>query len=390
MSIQEEKPYVDFYTKHGISPVSQNISDFESHLERRTSLFKDLGVPPRYFNQAKIMEVGPGSGFNSIHVAQFDPEKYTLVEPNNTGRKKINELFATHAAGFDKYEIVETFIQDLDADNDYDIVFGEGFLGMLPDAAEVVKKMGSFVVDGGILSITCSDSVSYFADVLKRVIGRALINPESSLDEQLHCVRPYYEKIVNIVGMSRPIDDWIIDNVLQPMNKNYTFAIDDAVRAVQDDFVFYNSSSPRFNDEWRWYKQQCNQGDRYNNDAVAQYKMNIHNLLDYRFNYPPIEKEDNANLLMLTEKIFQTLSKYELSQDSERLQEIIEIVFEIIKFCEEKDFSIITVQALKDFNTGLDAIIQNSVDVDFKSFANFSGRGQQFVSFLKKSSPFIR
>jgi hypothetical protein len=36
--------FVDFYTKYNISPVSQDINDFEIHFQRINSLFASLGI----------------------------------------------------------------------------------------------------------------------------------------------------------------------------------------------------------------------------------------------------------------------------------------------------------------------------------------------------------
>jgi hypothetical protein len=34
------KPYVDFYSKNNISPIHQDISDIEKHLQRRELLYR--------------------------------------------------------------------------------------------------------------------------------------------------------------------------------------------------------------------------------------------------------------------------------------------------------------------------------------------------------------
>lgn len=53
---------LDFYREHGISPVHQDISDFNYHCMRREKLYRKLGVPTLLFDKAEVLEVGPGGG----------------------------------------------------------------------------------------------------------------------------------------------------------------------------------------------------------------------------------------------------------------------------------------------------------------------------------------
>ena len=74
----EPKSHLGFYLEHGISPVSQDISNLSTHLERRSSLYRYLGLPSGYFAGKKVLEVGPASGHNSLYVASRNPDKFDL------------------------------------------------------------------------------------------------------------------------------------------------------------------------------------------------------------------------------------------------------------------------------------------------------------------------
>ena len=54
--------FVDFYGKHNISPVHQDIGDFDLHLLRRAKLYRQLGMPIILYKNAYILEIGPGGG----------------------------------------------------------------------------------------------------------------------------------------------------------------------------------------------------------------------------------------------------------------------------------------------------------------------------------------
>lgn len=86
--------HLQFYLANKISPVRQDISDLQSHLDRRQSLYQRLGVPRQFITGKNVLEVGPGSGHNSLYVASCLPSELNLVEPNPVGREGIAELYS--------------------------------------------------------------------------------------------------------------------------------------------------------------------------------------------------------------------------------------------------------------------------------------------------------
>ena len=56
---------IEFYRRHRISPVRQDMSDFQAHFQRRESLYLHLGLLPAFFRGRTVLEVGPGSGTNA-------------------------------------------------------------------------------------------------------------------------------------------------------------------------------------------------------------------------------------------------------------------------------------------------------------------------------------
>ncbi|SVE28106.1 uncharacterized protein METZ01_LOCUS480960, partial [marine metagenome] len=74
--------HLDYYLEKNISPVEQDISDFGRHLDRREALYRSLGIYSNAIKGKRVLEVGPGSGQNSLHLAHSMPEELVLVEPN--------------------------------------------------------------------------------------------------------------------------------------------------------------------------------------------------------------------------------------------------------------------------------------------------------------------
>jgi hypothetical protein len=60
--------FVDFYNKHDISPVSQDISDLEKHFQKRDSLLLSLGIPALLIKGSSVIEFRAGSGQNSTYI----------------------------------------------------------------------------------------------------------------------------------------------------------------------------------------------------------------------------------------------------------------------------------------------------------------------------------
>ena len=61
-----QNDFLSYYGEHRISPVRQNIGDLSLHYTRRRKLYRQLGMPCRIFEDANVLEVGPGGGYNSL------------------------------------------------------------------------------------------------------------------------------------------------------------------------------------------------------------------------------------------------------------------------------------------------------------------------------------
>jgi hypothetical protein len=89
--------HLDYYLANEISPVKQDIDDLNKHLERRGSLYTNLGLPQLLIRGKKILEVGPGSGHNCLYVASCEPRQYDLLEPNKSAWGDIENLFSENS-----------------------------------------------------------------------------------------------------------------------------------------------------------------------------------------------------------------------------------------------------------------------------------------------------
>jgi len=178
-------PLVDFYTKHNISPVKQDISNLEAHYRRRNTLFKELGILPSFLKGKNIVEVGPGSGYNSIVLASALPGRYTLVEPNPKAREDIDTLFKEFNLDLEEsIEVVPLLIEDFKNDIAYDLLVCEGMVSSLPNRYSIIDKMDTLLSSGGIMLLSCADAVSTFFENIRAYFAYELTKDIDDFEQE--------------------------------------------------------------------------------------------------------------------------------------------------------------------------------------------------------------
>ena len=375
---------VEFYRRNGISPVRQDISDLEAHFTRRAGLYRQLGMLPSFLRGRSILEIGPGSGFNSIYTATLEPSRYVLLEGNPAGVADIERLFAGFPVLRARIEIASSLVEDYDSAERYDFVLCEGMLALagIADPASLLRAVAKFVAPGGMLVITCIDAISDFAETLRRLCGQMLIDPSESLAEQASAlILVFGPHLASLPGMSRRHDDWVIDNLLNPASIGPYLSIPDAIAAIRDEFEFYGAS-PHYCTDWRWYKSLTPGATGYNERGTEQYWANAHNLLDCTRLFPSRDPLANQQLYAQCEATRNLIREYESSRDTDVVTEIRARLGEVE-------------QSLRAFNPQIADAVQEvsalvaSVPPDAKAvaasrqFGPWFGRGQQYLSFSR-------
>lgn len=278
---------LDFYQQHGISPVSQDVTDLQAHFARRAGLYRSLGLSPLTVRSASVLEIGPGSGDNALYTQTLNPRRYVALEPNPTGATAMR-------AKCPNIEVMETTVEDYHPWETFDLVLCEGLLGLCgTDPLGLLEHVAKQVASGGVLVITCIDAISDHAEVLRRAMAQQLIDRSAPLVEQVAVLRPIFAPhLATLKGMTRSVDDWILDNLLNPASIGPTFSIPEACEALDGRFDVLGCS-PRFLMDWRWYKDS-KAGNQW---AIDSYWQQAHNLLDCRYVDPPRTEAENRDLM---------------------------------------------------------------------------------------------
>jgi 2-polyprenyl-3-methyl-5-hydroxy-6-metoxy-1,4-benzoquinol methylase len=378
-----EKAFLDFYEKHQIIPVRQDKSDMVRHFNRRGNLYKQIGIPPVLLKDKSIIEFGPGSGDNAIFTASLKPACYVLVDGNSTSVSELGKLLDQGLFGEVIPEICNSNILDYKDDRQFEIVFCEGVIPNQGNPSAFLKHIAPYTAPGGVMCITTMSPFSCLAEVCRRVI-------RPFFSKEINCAveegtKFFREDLLSLTGMSRLHDDWVLDNILHPWGEKLFFSIPDAIETISDDFDFYGSS-PSFLMDWRWYKSVNGAEFGTNEMAKKSYACNSLFLLDYRINPAEITLPKLGSWSSLEENCkaaYEIHRKIWLNGDIDAIYtEFLPVLAGISNQLGE--LLPMTARSLQDFITGMHEMKSKGLQADFKSFRTWFGRGQQYVSFIRK------
>ena len=286
--------HLDFYIKHGISPVRYDMSSLAAHFERRESLYRSLGLPRLAFRNSDVLEVAAGSGHNSLYLASLMPRTLTLVEPNPAGLADITATYSGRHFPHTLPHIVQSKLEDFEPTRLFDIVLCENWLGSSLHERSLLRKLGTFVAPGGVLVVTTISPVGFIPNLIRRALGAKLVDPRRSFDENTKSlVAAFGSHLDSIEGMTRTKEDWVQDNLLNPVYFDLCLSIPQAVDELGQEFEIAGSS-PSIAQDWRWFKSLHGESRNLNGHFLNEYWEETHNFFDYRRNTP--RRDVSANL----------------------------------------------------------------------------------------------
>lgn len=383
--------FIEFYREHNISPVHQDISDLERHFQRRQHLYRHLGLLPSIFEGKEVLEVGPGSGYNSIYTASLKPMSYHLVEGNQAGVKDIGSLFGHFPEYSKNITVFPILIEEftIKYDHKYDIVICEGMLPGLPQPKRTLQLLSRLVKPGGVLIITCVDPCSQFFESLRHLVGQLLIRDCDTIENMLAVLLPVFSPHLDTLkDMSRSREDWIVDNIINPAAVSPTLSIAEAIESIGDKFELY-STSPRIFTDWRWYKSIYSKSSDFNEIAVEQYWTTLHNFLDHKRMFERRSEDSNHELYRLCDLIRKEIRKFIENYDMSFLNEIKVLLEEVSLHIET--FSVELKEAVEEVIEIINEypLVPERI-ADSNYFRHVFGRGQQYISFTKKQDDIFR
>ena len=382
-AVMAKNEFVEFYDKYKISPVSQDISDIQLHIKRRKRLYQLIGINPESFANARILEVGAGSGYNTL-VFLLVGAKVDIVEPNPTGRETMKELFCKYNINPSQYRIYDCVIEQFVSENEYDFVIAEGFLPIFnrEQRETIISQLFKHTRIGGYCVVTTSCEISYFFEYLRVILGLILTQGISDFNSKTDkLIEAFSTHLKALKFASRPIKDWVRDSILNPTNDNFSFSMSDSVKEVKNILkgaFEVVGTSPALVANLSWYKDM---EYSYGDQIVRDFPSKHHLLLCTAFKDSSRDSNKNNILLDRMMALRTMIGQYRRGGDN-CLVEILNLLQLIVD--ENEDLGEFFTENVKE----VIALLKNykeitSEKISNAKFANAWGRGMQYMCFKK-------
>jgi SAM-dependent methyltransferase len=377
--------HLEYYLENEISPVRQDVENLNQHLDRREALYTSIGLPKLMIEGKTVLEVGPGSGHNSLYVASCSPKLYDLLEPNKTAWKDIEKLYAENAKKIKLIQpnIIKDKLEDFDVYEKYDIVICEAWLGVNNNERKLMQKLSQFVKPKGVLVVTLGSPVGHLPNMIRRILSWNIIDLQNSLEEKTNeLLQAYTSHLETLKDMSKIYEDWCMDILIGPGFYTLSPTPEMFIEDVGDNFSIYGSY-PKITTDWRWYKSLYGANKKINEVFLEAYYRNIHNFFDFNLVFEPIDKELN---LVIENSAFNLIN---LAGQRENNGKII-IDDEVVNLIKDVFDKLIEIHPSwnKPFGDVMSLIVNknfNAVDLSkMKNFKQIFGREMMYVSAIKE------
>lgn len=375
--------FVEYYGKHEISPVKQDIAEIEIHYKRRKKLYMQCGIPTLAFPNAEMLEVGPAGGYNTLAFLHWGCKHIDLVEPNLWGRKDMEKLFAMQHISQKRYEVFPVEIENYQANKKYDIIVAEGFLQNLYNQEDVINKLKNLTSDNGIVVVTCCDHVCFYVELMKRLVGWTLTSGIDEYEEKVGYLADFFApQLANLKGVSRSPKEWVQDQILDAPNVNGTeLSMSQAIDYFGEDFDVLGCS-PQIFTNYSWYKDIWY---NYKSDYKRQFREKRLSLL--MANMPEIVlPTEKADILV---KHFERIKKFELEYEKTMDMTNVKHIIDEMRMMEQLVRENMNEEFVCVFSEIKEVLvdIQAKKDIKMEKYPHFFsafGRTQQYISFCKK------
>jgi len=370
-----ERPFLDFYAKHKIIPTSLEITHKQKFFAQRNYLFETLGIPTHFLRGIKILELGPGTGQKVEHLLSFRPALYVGVDNNSMSINSTQNII--HKSGFQGSACIKTsdFLDYEDADR-YDLILAELVVPTQSDPQLFLRKLINYLHPGGILIYTCSDSLALLSETLRRAIVNKLGMVTNDIGKSAEDIVKFFEHdLDSLKGMNRIRSDWAIDQMIKP-TVGPQLSIPESLKMF-DSQVKFHGSSPRFSEDYRWYKSPDSTVESLNEVATQNYWQKCHNFIDYRFAYKARDTSVNRKLFAASNFLYSVIQETQWTKKSE------EAVF---TYCEQ------ILSLISNDCSGTSESLQSFLKFwksgepeNLQQFRTWWGRGTQYMSVVRTS-----
>ena len=369
-----EKPFLDFYEKHSVIPTRLEITDQGKFFKQRDFLFETLGIPTHFLSGSNILELGPGTGQKAVHLLSLNPASYTAIDNNSASVSATTEII-TRSGFKGRSKVINSDFLDYKGTEKYDLVIAELVIPTQIEPLLFLRRLTDYLVLGGLLIFTCADPISLLSETLRSAIVKDLELVDANLQQSADRIVAFFSEDLDLLpGMNRRRSDWAIDQMIKPPVGSL-LDLSSALTSLLDVAIFHGSS-PRFTEDYRWYKSPEISVESLSNTAILNYWKKCHNFLDFRTTVAAVKPEENKLLFDLSAEIFSAVHESKWDQNSRK---IVESLCRTIR----KLISTTSPSTIPPFDSFLSYWLSGDTK-HLKEFRSWWGRSTQYVSTIKK------
>lgn len=379
--------HLRFYKEHGISPVRYRVEDLRSHLERRDSLYRSLGLPPIAFRGARVLEVAPGSGQNSLYVAACGPASLDLVEPNPAGQRDIAAAYADFDLPHTEPTLHSMRLEEFTSNGLFDIVLCENWLGSLPQEIDLIRKLAGLVAPGGVLVLTTVPPAGFFPNVMRKIMALRVIPAGLAFEQNTTALVDIFgPHLATIANMTRSHRDWVHDCLINPHYLNVILPLQTVLNTIGSTFEALHTF-PRFGTDWRWFKGLDGKDRMFNATLLEAERQNVHNFIDYRRILPSREAAANIALETACQQVHATATAWQAAFEAGEAKQLSMLTSEIGRLIASIEQELLSVDATTAAAVGelgevwIDPNFDPRMIRDMKQFCFLFGRETVYASF---------
>ena len=219
------------------------------------------------------------------------------------------------------------------------------------------------------------DPISLLSETLRSAIVKDLQLVDDNLQHSADRIVDFFSEDLDLLaGMNRKRTDWAIDMLIKP-SFGPLLDIPKAIHSLAGSSMFYQSS-PRFVEDYRWYKSPGIFVDNLSSLSTESYWTKCHNFLDVRETAGSREQSENKELFEICEELYSVAFEVPWTKTSHELLE---------GQCMTLQNRIDTI--LPHTSTSLKSFLsywRSGNTIDLKEFRPWWGRRSQYVSTVKR------
>ncbi|MBW2618530.1 MAG: class I SAM-dependent methyltransferase [Deltaproteobacteria bacterium] len=217
MRAEDFKGMHDYYARQGVLPTWARLGSLEElddYAAGRAAFFTDrLKLPPRMFRQARLLEIGPDTGENSLAFARWGAQ-LTLVEPNAKTWPHIREYYRKFGLDGRLASLEKVTLEEYASQERFDFIDAEGFIYTLRPESVWIEQFSRLLKSDGLFVISYYERSGALLELFLKMVFKA-VRELTGLPAREAAWRVFEAKWESIPH-TRSFESWVMDVLENP------------------------------------------------------------------------------------------------------------------------------------------------------------------------------